>query len=514
MEIDAVGSEPIAGDNPAGSDVRGSAEFEALQAEIDRPNDTANPGQIDWSNVIKLGTGITATQGKDLLVGSYLAVGLIHQHQVPGFALGLKVLRDMIVTHWDGLFPPARRMRGRRNALQYWLDQCDELIRALSPPPLEPALVEAMLQHVDDIDAVLREKDDEPPGVFRLSGLIKGFPLIVEEAQAPEPSESSADTRDSGAATGLAQPGPPRSLDEAIEVAGTGLSTLRMAGDFLLEADLTHPLPYRISRWSAWSMVSDLPYADGGTTMLQPPHYTAVDAAAAMAAAGEHEAMVRFVEAQLPENALWLDLNRMQAQALEAMGEAYVAAASAVRMETTLLVVRLPGIEQLRFSDGMTFASAETLEWLAASATGGGGGASAGQRAGPSKAIQEAISAAAGLVAEGNLPGAMAVLQRGINQAPLARDRFHARVSLCSHLIEQQAVPNPWPYVRGLLDDIDRHRLDEWDPALAISGLRLVYSALAASGDAAAAGPLNADDILQRIARIDCAQALEVSGVR
>ena len=26
-------------------------------------------------------------------------------------ALGLKILRDMIVTHWDGLFPPAKRMR-------------------------------------------------------------------------------------------------------------------------------------------------------------------------------------------------------------------------------------------------------------------------------------------------------------------------------------------------------------------------------------------------------------------
>jgi type VI secretion system protein VasJ len=512
MELDVLGSAPIPGDNPAGADVRGSAAFEALQGEIDRPNDTANPGQTDWSNVIKLASAITAEQGKDLLVGSYLAVGLMQQQQAAGFAPGLKVLRDMIVTHWDGLFPPAKRMRGRRNALQYWLDRCDEQVRTWSVPPLEQSAIDAMLQHVDDIDAVLREKDDEPPGVFRLAQTIKGFPVHVEAAPAEETPAESASDAGTEASEAAAVPSAPTSIDEAWAVAANGLATLRMAGDFLFESDLTQPLPYRIVRWAAWSALTDLPYADAGTTALEAPYYYTLEAAESLSAAGDHEAMIRFVQAQLPDNPLWLDLNRLQAQALGALGEGYQAAAAAVRAEAALLAARLPGLAELKFSDGTPFASAQTLEWLQ-SVAGGASAPAGGGSSGPSTEVREAIKTATGKVADGDLPAAMSALQRAIDRSPLARDRFHARVSLCSILIEQQAAANPWPFVRSLLDDIDRHRLDDWDPALALSGLRLAYAALAAAGEGAA-GSVTPNDLLQRIARLDCVQALQLSGVQ
>lgn len=515
MDLDSLGSAPIAGENPAGEDVRGGAAFEALQAEIDRPNDTANPGVTEWPKVVDLSARILAGEGKDLLVASYLAVGLMKQQAVPGFARGLKVLHDMIVTHWDGLFPPARRMRGRRNALQYWLDQCDEILRAASPSPLDQAEVDAMLQHIDGIDNLLREKDDEPPGVFRLASLVKGFPVKVEAPPEPEPADASGEAAsdDAGAQAGAgsagAAPQPPGNWSEAMALAVDGLSRVRMAADFMIESDPLSPIPYRASRWAAWTPIEELPAADGDITGIPAPDPATVEAVSALVEGGEHERLLRVVEYNLPEAPFWLDLNCIEARALEALGEAYQPIVAAIRAETSALLARLPGLETLRFADGTPFASEDTREWLAAGNAAGTGGSPAA--AGTSRELRKAMDAAIALAGQGDLPAAATMLQRAIERSTLARDRFEARVCLCDLLLQQQALSNPWPYVRGILADIDRHALDEWDPALAVAGLRVVYAGISMGGEASA-GASSADDVLQRIARIDFAQALQCSG--
>jgi len=515
MDLDSLGSAAIPGDSPAGEDVRGGTAFEALQVEIDRPNDTANPGLTDWSNVIHLAAKITAEEGKDLLVASYLAVGLMKQQAVPGFARGLKVLHDMIVTHWDGLFPPARRMRGRRNALQYWLDQCDEILRAASPAPLDQAEVDAMLQQIDGIDTLLREKDDEPPGVFRLASLVKGFPVRAEAPPEPEPSDSGSEADGAGtqadtpAQAWSAAPDTPNTWNEAMTLAVEGLERVRIAAAFMIDSDPSSPIPYRASRWAAWTPIEEMPAADGETTGIPAPDPSAVEALANLVDTGQHEGVLRLVEYHVLEAPFWLDLNCAQAKSLSALGEAYQPILAAIRAETSALLARLPGLETLRFADGTPFASDETRAWLAAgSATGDSPGPAAG---GTSRALRKAMDTATALAGQGDLPGAAATLQRAIEGSPLARDRFEARVCLCDLLLQQQAMPNPWPYVRGILEDIDRHALDEWDPALAVACLRVVYAGISMGGEASA-GTSSADDVLKRIARIDFAQALQCSG--
>lgn len=513
MELDSLGSAPIAGDNPAGEDVRSGPAFEALQAEIDRPNDTANPGLTEWSKVVDLAGRITAEEGKDLLVASYLAVGLMKQHAVPGFASGLKILRDMILTHWDGLFPPARRMRGRRNALQYWLDQCDEILRGADTAPIEQAAIDAMLQHIDEIDTLLREKDDEPPGVFRLASLVKGFP--VKAAEAPEPPPAAPDetadaSQDAGATTPSAAPVAPSTWDEAMALALDGLGRVRMAADFLIDSDPLNPLPYRASRWAAWTPIIEMPAADGDTTAIPPPDPADVEALANLVDGGQHETVLRFVEFKVHEAPFWLDLNHAQVRSLQSLGDAYLPIAAAVHAETSALVARLPGLEKLRFADGTPMASPDTAEWLATAGSGPAAG-NTPAAGGSSRDLQQAIDAAAALAAQGETGAAAALLQRAIEGSTLARDRFEGRVSLCDLLLQQQALPNPWPYVRGILEDIDRHALEEWDPALALSGLCVVYAGISMGGEASA-GASSADDVLQRIARIDFTQALRCSG--
>ena len=376
MDLNELGGHSISAEHPAGEDVRAGPEFEALTAEIDRVNDTANPGQTDWNTVIKLATDILSTQGKDLLVASYLAVGLMRQKPVEGFAQGLRVLRDMMVQHWDGLFPPAKRMRGRRNALQYWLDATEELMRDANPAPLEQAQVDAMQACIDDIDNLLREKDDEPPGVFHLSSIVKGFP-VREEAPPPPPEPEPSADGEASAATNAGETtalviGPIESSDDAGRVIESGFTVLRSAADYLIENEPANPLGYRISRWIAWSRIGGIEVDESGTTMFPAPDANYVDMLVSVAGAGDPQSALRFAETQLPENPLWLDLNRCAAQALQALGEDHAAAAQAILLETALVAARLGG-GSLRFSDGTPFASPETQQWLAAAGSGSPG---------------------------------------------------------------------------------------------------------------------------------------------
>ena len=231
---------------------------------------------------------------------------------------------------------------------------------------------------------------------------------------------------------------------------------------------------------------------------------------ASVQGAGDPLSLLRFAEERFSSDPLWLDLNRCVARALQALGDDYAAAARAVLFETALVAARLHG-GTLRFADGMPFASTDTLEWLAEA--GSGAGASGPTQPAISAGVGDAIKKAAELAGAGNLLGAAAALQRGIGAAPNAKERFQARIKLAEHILAAQVVANPWPFAQPLLEDIDRHGIEAWDPTLAVAGLRLAFNALAAAGEAAPAVPTLAD-LLGRIARLDSAEALRLSGAQ
>ena len=73
MDLLFLGKDPIAPDQPTGSDVRYSPEFEALQAEMDKLSLPRAIGTLDWEKVADQAAEILARKSKDLLVASYLA---------------------------------------------------------------------------------------------------------------------------------------------------------------------------------------------------------------------------------------------------------------------------------------------------------------------------------------------------------------------------------------------------------------------------------------------------------
>jgi type VI secretion system protein ImpA len=132
---------PIAGDNPAGENLRYAGLHDEIR-EARRADDQLAQGEwrrenklADWPRVIELASEALATQTKDMRIGSWLAEALVEQHGLAGFRDGLKVMSGLQLNFWDELYPESDEgdLDARANSLA-WLDQ--QLSVALKRVPL------------------------------------------------------------------------------------------------------------------------------------------------------------------------------------------------------------------------------------------------------------------------------------------------------------------------------------------------------------------------------------------
>jgi type VI secretion system protein ImpA len=101
----------IAGDNPAGKDVRYEGTHDAIK-EARRADDPLAQGEwvreikaSNWSAVIEIATKALAASSKDLQVASWLTEALVVRYGFPGLRDGLHLLRELQERFWDGLYP-------------------------------------------------------------------------------------------------------------------------------------------------------------------------------------------------------------------------------------------------------------------------------------------------------------------------------------------------------------------------------------------------------------------------
>ncbi|MGB6898433.1 MAG: type VI secretion system protein TssA [Candidatus Acidiferrum sp.] len=102
---------PIPGDNPSGKTLRYDPVYDKIR-EARREEDVLPQG--DWSRevkkadfplVIKLATEALSTKSKDLQIAAWLTEGVLYRDHVAGLREGLDLLRGLMETFWDTLFP-------------------------------------------------------------------------------------------------------------------------------------------------------------------------------------------------------------------------------------------------------------------------------------------------------------------------------------------------------------------------------------------------------------------------
>jgi len=573
MDIVSLGKTPIRQDAPTGEDTTYLPEFEELQNEIDKLSVVSSQaGQVDWDRVLELGSVLLAEKSKNLLVAAYMAEALIKTRQFEGLQQGTQVLKDLVENYWDTLFPPKKRKKGRINALKWWYDRAEKFIKNYASPAQPAQAVEDIKQTLSDLDGLLAEKSDDAP---MLRPLIQHVDKIPVEARQPEPEpqpepeieaeaepEAEAQPQTAGAAAEAnggdtdqeaakekardaggvpeekqaqqkaskpAEPAPappaPPAMNQAPEsdrdskkALNASLDTLGRLARYYLKINDANPMAYRLNRIYAWLTVDALPIVqEDNKTPLPPPDPAVKSALEDQLAAGDCQNAVAAAEAGLRERLFWLDLNRLAARALEALGEKYEPARDMICRETAMFVKRLPGLENLAFSDGTPFCDSQTRQWLnsitgadAAQQTVFAG--STGQ-SGPETGSRHAeIEDEAGqLVKNKKVVAAVELLQENLASCSSGRDALLFRISLCRVLINAGRAELALPQLEALEAEIDAHGIASWEPGLALQGLELVYAGFRDC----AREPLRdrAGAVFDRIARINPAAAFKISGI-
>ncbi|MCU0245356.1 MAG: type VI secretion system protein TssA [Bryobacter sp.] len=103
--------EPVAGDNPAGRDLRYHPIYDQIK-EARREEEAFEQGvwqtaikSADWVQVVKLCSEALAKQSKDLQLAAWLTEALLRREGLPGLASGLRLLAELLERFWDTLYP-------------------------------------------------------------------------------------------------------------------------------------------------------------------------------------------------------------------------------------------------------------------------------------------------------------------------------------------------------------------------------------------------------------------------
>jgi len=508
MNLESLGKQPISQDQPAGADIRFEPLFEELQSEVGKLSSISGPASVDWGKVLKLSSEILAEKSKDLLVASYLAVALIYNRQVEGFAIGLKVYQELLETFWDRLYPA--KMKGRAGAIEWWIEKTEGALKQVKQRALPQDQINSLKERLEKIDQFLSKNLEEPPSFSTIQDQLETLspPPPEKPKEVPSPQAETATRGEPEAQEAIATP------QDAQKALNHGLQKIREATAFLYQENLSNPQPYRWSRIILWSNVEALPPANNGQTRIPPPPAQIKNIFSELRNKGDHEGLIRSAEGKLAQFIFWIDMNRLVSEGLANLGENYQKAKEAVIQETAFLLHRLPDLEHLSFSDGTPFADSETKQWLKEIALKGGGAeepsSTPASIATPQDkhSIEKEVEEAQALIKKGKLLEAIERLQNKFHHSPSQREKLLWRLALTQLLVKNKQVKVALPHLDQILKDIDFYRLEEYDPEIALKSLKAVWIGLSSQSDQPSKE--KASEVLQRIAKLDLTEAIRI----
>jgi len=501
VEPGDLGKLPIPGPAPGGVSARYEPEYEQVTTEVAKLDSLhADAAAIDWQRITELGCTILHEKSKDLTVAAYVCLGLLHTRGYAGFAPGLAMVADLLETFWDGLFPELARLRGRINALNWLSERGGSAVAGRRPESTEAAAVAACTEAAKRLqDLVVQRFGDEAPSFGELQRALRERVRVQEEAA--HKAEASAKTAAAPAAAGAAS-GTFGTVREAHDV------LLRVAS-FLRQQVAQDPLAFLLPRAVTWGAVAQLPTASAdGKTMIPGVLPQVREPLARMFEAANWSGLLDQAEARFPETPLWLDLQRYVDAALGGLGAPYAGARRVLRSELAALLERHPRLRELRFADNLPLADAATQGWLDGEVL----KASAAAAPAAASSTPLAFDDVRRLFAEGKVSEALAAAQQEMNGSS-GRDRFIARLELarlCQASGKQRVTVR---LLEALDQEAGRFGLDEWEPALAVQLLKLLYQYRRA--EASAKNPeatRSIDELFRRLCRLDLLAALALEG--
>ncbi|MGM0417340.1 MAG: type VI secretion system protein TssA [Thermodesulfobacteriota bacterium] len=538
MEYPEYGKIPVNESSPAGSDVSYEPEFEELQQEIDRLSIATAPGEgVNWEKVAQLSELILKEKSKNLLVAAYLAQALIKTKGITGFIEGSVVLSDIVENFWESLYPPKKRKKGRLNAIKWWFDKAELFAKNLPEnTELTTEEYEILKNSIKKIDSVLFEKTDDAPVLKPLIDICERIPVKseqlpeepVQSTEKSEAQETTAEPENKNEEIKLKAPEPKtvkkplsepageiESSKDALRVLNQAMNTSVKSAGFLFSEDKSDFRSYKIFRFYVWAEVNKLPMIENeNNTVLPPPDSKIRSSLEAMFNAGEYENVIELAEKSLRNHIFWIDLNRFCASALDELGKKYLQAKITVESESLELVNKIPGIENLCFSDGTPFADNETRAWLNSLKSSSDNTSEPDLSGSEDDIFLNAVfteKEAKKLLKEKKGYEAVYLFEEKISGCSSLRDKIIYLISLSNFFLESGKPELAYPQLNKIESYINDYNINIWEPAVAVKGLTIIYKIL--KQDKNKDKQNKANQILDQISEISPAAGFKTAGI-
>ncbi len=381
---------------------------------------------------------------------------------------------------------------------------CDEKIGSEGPSfgPLKTTL-ENSRHAVHGLLQKKREKEPDP---------VEEVPIVAGEAEAGAAGEAGGAPVRTGVLISVDSSSEPPDRLEAIR-------KIAEAASFLRRREPKSPASYLMLRGLRWGELrAAIDRAD--PTLLEAPPTDLRRHLKKLALDKKWEQLLDAAEnaMALPCSRAWLDLQRFEVEACEALGSDYEAISRAIRSELKALIADIPELLDATLMDDTPAANAETRAWLK----------TLGQAPTPAETSSEAAPASPptssngfsarwpgqptdGYVAavqalrEGQERKAFEILQQDIARQRSGRERFRRKmqlVEMCTSTSKQNIAQ---PILDDIAASIEAHKLDDWeDPGLVAGALSTILKLSARIQNDNAAK----QKLFERICRLDPAQAI------
>ncbi len=502
-----IGRGPLA----SNIDLRGTPEFDALETEF-RKIETGGPGAVDWKTLNRATVEILRERSKDLVLASRLVYGLFREEGYKGLAVGLTIVHGMVDQHWEAIFPPVARERGRTGAFDWISEKIAPLVEGAGPTAEHGTFALVAHDRLVELDTLLGERLSRFPAAIgplirALRPYARDARQTLEAAAAPPPALADAappavqsvsavpEVAAQAAAPPTAEQKPPPvpsavaplnapaanqpiaavaipvgdNAQQAFEsLAG---AALRIAGTLRQQAP-ADARAYRLSRFGLWAGLTAAPPEKAGRTGLPPPQRTRMTEIQALSAAGNHLGLLLSVESAFATSPFWLDAQRLVCDAMAALGGEFDAARQVVHGELAALILRLPGLLDLAFADGTPFAEPATRAWIGSQVLRGGG-----DTVGAADA-DSALTQALRLGLAGQVPAGLRLLTGHAESRNGERERFITRLELGDYCLRFELIQPLIALLDGLAELAERRALEDWEPQLAARLASLSWRAL------------------------------------
>jgi len=281
---------------------------------------------------------------------------------------------------------------------------------------------------------------------------------------------------------------------------------------YLREQDAGNPAPYIMLRGLRWGELRAAGEGyDPDSSLLEAPPTATRQALKRLAGEGEWQQVLDTAETAMgtPCGRAWLDLQRYAATACENLG--YYAAAWAIKSEVRALLSDLPRLLDTSLSDDTPVANAETRTWLkdlltpAASYSQPSAREDSDEETLGTENVPDALQLALDAARSGQVRDAIEILNREAAQEPSGRGRFRRRVQLAQVCMGAGEEAIALPILEDLASEIERRKLEEWEPPDVIAqALSLLYRSM----DKNDANAEEKQKVYGRLCRLDPVEAL------